>query len=117
MAKKIIVLLLIGLALVLVFPYVSDFFLRFTTHVRDIPTQTIGEAVRNIEKEILAPPPLRASRESSASYLTRAGVIMATNKERIAQGLAPLSQNSLLNAAAMQKVEDMFAQQYFAHES
>ena len=116
MIKKAFTLLLIGLALALVFPHVSDFFLRFTTHVRDIPTQTIGEAVRNIEKEILAPPPLRASRESSASYLTRAGVIAATNKQRLTQGLAALSQNSLLNTAAMRKVEDMFMQQYFAHE-
>ena len=115
MTKKTLVFFLIGSAIVLGFPYAEEFFLRFTAGMRDIPPQAIGEAVLDLKKEILAPSPLRASKESSAAYLTRAGVIAATNKERIAQGLAPLSQNSPLNAAAMRKVEDMFAHQYFAH--
>jgi hypothetical protein len=49
--------------------------------------------------------------------LTSSGIIKLTNNYRVAQGLTPLQENSLLNSAAKAKVEDMFHYQYFAHES
>lgn len=44
-------------------------------------------------------------------------VISLTNKEREAQGVQPLAENSILDNAAMQKAQDMLANRYFAHTS
>lgn len=49
--------------------------------------------------------------------LSSAGIIVSTNLERAAMGIAPLKENSALRAAAETKVSDLFARQYFEHES
>lgn len=54
---------------------------------------------------------------ASRANLTNSGIIDFTNKQRVAQGLAPLEENALLRKAAENKLEDMFKQQYFEHES
>ena len=51
------------------------------------------------------------------SNLTADGIIKWTNTQREDQGLIPLHENALLRKAAEAKVDDMFAQQYFEHES
>lgn len=66
----------------------------------------------------LLPPPLRGALDGSATaHLTRGGTISFTNQEREAQGLLPLNENPRLNQAAEVKLQDMFARQYFEHES
>ena len=54
---------------------------------------------------------------SRESILTATGIIGSTNVERAKEGLAPLQENVALRVAASAKVDDMFARQYFAHES
>lgn len=49
--------------------------------------------------------------------INSADIIEATNKERVATGLAPLSTNNLLSKSAEIKVDDMIARQYFEHQS
>jgi hypothetical protein len=50
--------------------------------------------------------------------LTVQGIIFYTNKARLEiGGLPPLRENSLLNRIAADRLRDMFAHQYFAHES
>lgn len=49
--------------------------------------------------------------------LSSSGIIVSTNLERAAMGIAPLKENSALRAAAEAKVSDLFARQYFEHES
>lgn len=44
-------------------------------------------------------------------------IIALTNSERTNLGLANLQENALLDSAAMQKAQDMFSNQYFAHTS
>jgi uncharacterized protein YkwD len=44
-------------------------------------------------------------------------IVVLTNKIRTDQGLAVLQENSLLNQAAFNKVQDMLVGQYFAHMS
>lgn len=62
--------------------------------------------------------PLRGPvEESLGSILTVDGIVVETNRHRIEAGLPPLTINSQLNDAAMMKVDDMFARQYFAHDS
>ncbi len=51
------------------------------------------------------------------SELTAGGIITWTNTQRESQGLLPLHENAQLKKAAEAKVDDMFAKQYFEHES
>jgi uncharacterized protein YkwD len=55
--------------------------------------------------------------DSNSAQLTISGVISETNKQRDQYGQLPLRTNSKLNLAAKAKVDDMFRQQYFEHES
>lgn len=52
-----------------------------------------------------------------SSELTASGIVTWTNTQREAQGLLPLHENAELKKAAEAKVDDMFAKQYFEHES
>jgi hypothetical protein len=49
--------------------------------------------------------------------ITATDIIEATNKERVAIGLPPLSTNTNLNESADLKVLDMIDRQYFEHQS
>lgn len=73
--------------------------------------------IKEVEKQVLTPPPLRAKEEVPESYLTQTGVIQWTNSQRAKYGLPPLAENPRLNIGAELKVEDMFEGQYFAHIS
>lgn len=73
--------------------------------------------IQKIEKQISAPPPLVAERESAQANLTKAGVIKWTNAQRANFGLPPIAENLELNQAALIKAQDMFDNQYFAHEA
>ena len=72
---------------------------------------------KEVEKQILTPPPLRIPKENPGSFLTRVGVIEWTNIQREKYGLPALLENEKLNSSARVKVEDMFEKQYFAHFS
>lgn len=50
-----------------------------------------------------------------ASSISPSEVIRLTNEQRQAQGLTPLSQNSVLDSAALAKGNDMLAKGYWAH--
>lgn len=58
-----------------------------------------------------------ASQLSVDSSLTPSGIILFTNTKRMLQGLPPLRRNARLDAVAAAKLDDLFARQYFAHES
>lgn len=65
------------------------------------------------------PGPLRGLLDPSVnSNLTGSGVVAYTNEQRASNGnLTPLHLNAKLSAAAEAKIDDMFTQQYFEHES
>ena len=92
--------------------------------------RTSGSAVVTLKAEpvaiptvitptVIAPPPLIMEVKTArpSSLLTSAGVITWTNLNREQNGLSPLLQHRLLDQAAQAKLADMFARQYFAHES
>jgi uncharacterized protein YkwD len=88
--------------------------------LRDIAeraAETFKEKVQEASGEISAPPPLRAKIESPSARLTQSGALTWTNAHRAEAGLKPLALNAELNAAAKAKLDDLFANQYFAHES
>jgi hypothetical protein len=82
-----------------------------------VPKEYIVNLVKEAERIISTPPPLRSDENNPQSYLTKSGVIDFTNKERVKQGLAPLKENEKLNLSAKAKAEDLFLRQYFEHES
>jgi len=75
------------------------------------------ELATPLEKTFSLPPPLRSQGSASDALLTPNGVIAETNRQRILYGVAELSENEILNAAALTKAKDILARQYFAHES
>ncbi len=84
----------------------------------NIATSTTS-LLADLKKEIVAPPPLRHSGGSAsvAALLTSSGVIKITNQNREENGLGDLSINDKLSAAAKEKLDDMFKNQYFEHVS
>lgn len=72
--------------------------------------------IENISKEILTPGPLTASKEKEIKeVLSDKEIIKITNDYRQKNSLKTLRENDLLNKAAMERVDDMFEKQYFAH--
>jgi hypothetical protein len=71
----------------------------------------------DIRKSITLPEPLRKD-DGKGYALTRAGVIKFTNAARAENGGLPaLKESAKLDQAAVIRMEDMFKEQYFAHES
>ncbi len=97
----------------------ADLYLTLTQGIYGIQEIVPQSLVEQIKTEVIAPPPLRAIRElATPTVLTGAGVITWTNSQRAANGGLPaLRENAKLDAAALAKVKDMFALQYFEHES
>ena len=79
-----------------------------------IELEDAATELQNVVQEIKTPP-LRQSDTHSCSSLTVVGTIQWTNSQRALQGLAALTENAQLRAAAETKVSDMFAEQYFEH--
>lgn len=75
----------------------------------------IQEAI--VEKKITTPGPITTEKEIPATFLTGAGIILETNKQRLENNLLPLVQNSTLDQMAFVKAQDMFQEGYFAHVS
>ena len=80
-----------------------------------VPHETTKK-IQDVEQEIVSPP-LRVQQEESASILTKSGILVWTNVNRITNNLPLLSENEVLDEVAQTKLEDMFALQYFAHIS
>ncbi|MDD5357522.1 MAG: CAP domain-containing protein, partial [Candidatus Pacebacteria bacterium] len=74
-------------------------------------------SLENLTEKIFAPSPLRVASNKETGNLTRSGVIALTNAERAKVSISALKENSLLDADAQKKVQDMFAKQYFEHIS
>jgi uncharacterized protein YkwD len=93
------------------------------TYYRDITRRFLRfeeeavQSLKEIQKQISVPAPLRARFEIPETNLTRAGTINWTNAQREQEGLPILKENAELNAAAEAKMRDMFARQYFEHIS
>lgn len=95
-----------------------EYYTRYQPQIERI-TESIksGTAVENIKAEIFTPGGLRAKFEAQNAFLTVSGVIAETNANRELHGRPVLKENKLLSEAALAKVKDMFAGQYFEHIS
>ena len=102
--------------------YFSDYF--SLSEVTLLGNSVAQFAETQTAKTFLAPPPLvnqssTAKRQPPQSFaLTVGGVIGQANLQRNKNGgLAPLTESRLLDDVATLRLEDMFANQYFAHVS
>lgn len=73
--------------------------------------------VEDVAREVFTPPPLRVENNEDGSLLSRGGIFRWTNVQREENGLDSLLENTQLNYAAVEKLNDMFNGQYFAHVS
>lgn len=88
-----------------------------TVNLPDFEKFDFNSFINSVKKEVLSPEPLRVLRNQAGTDLTRAGIISETNKQRVANGLKALKENTVLNQVAMAKAIDIFTKQYFDHIS
>ncbi|MEO8637317.1 MAG: CAP domain-containing protein [Candidatus Taylorbacteria bacterium] len=113
--KKIIYISVAIVAVVILFFPIGESFLG--TRVSNVEKIT-GDFLDSIIPEKIAnPAPLKFFGGSFDSKLSRDGVLLYTNNERVAGGILPLKINTKLNSAAEKKLDEMFAEQFFAHIS
>lgn len=75
------------------------------------------EILDTLQHSDFLPAPLRGALEPSDGKLTVIGTFEATNSQRKIYNLKQLKRNNILDKAAMLKLQDMFAKQYFEHVS
>lgn len=80
-------------------------------------SETVNELREPVAPHITTPGPLRAPVQRPGAALTRSGVVRWTNVFRSQADLKPLAERPQLTAAAEEKLRDMFARQYFAHDN
>ena len=98
-------------------PYLENLYLLSRERIQDLNFNPLSSLAETAQKEISAPPPLRAEKESARSFLTQKGVIGLTNEERKKNEKKILIESSELDRAAEKKARDIFEKQYFAHVS
>lgn len=80
--------------------------------------KSFTNGLKNVEKIVNNPPPLISEKNALDSFLTKTGTLQWTNIQRYqTEKLPTLLQNNLLDEIAMQRLDDMFAKQYFEHVS
>jgi len=113
--KKLFLSILISIMLGFVVLFFWPFFNFKAEETIVIPAKII----ETIEREIITPSPLKAPEktEDPSIFLNENKIIEWTNVQREKQGLNRLKENPKLNEMAKLKVEDMFKNQYFEHDS
>jgi uncharacterized protein YkwD len=114
-----IVIVFIGAVLLIAFFLLKNQIFKVYSEVSNVSNyEKVGDLLlKQIEKTISTPPPLKYIIDAPQPFLTKSGVLNYTNAQRINNGLKPLTENSKLDASAKLKVEDMFKNQYFEHVS
>ncbi|HYC34592.1 MAG TPA: CAP domain-containing protein, partial [Candidatus Paceibacterota bacterium] len=113
----------IVLAIVLIRPesraYLQDRLLNNGTFARLEKLNLSFDKVRSDIKTTVEnlPDPLISKKAAVSGNLTVSVIVTETNNQRKANGLSELGVNELLTRAAQMKLDDMFKNQYFEHES
>ncbi|MBX4210400.1 hypothetical protein KW783_00310 [Candidatus Parcubacteria bacterium] len=114
--KAILKLVLLISAVAALVVIVKPNFLAIGTPEREAVNKIASDVSDTIQKKVNFSTPLRVQ-SSAKGTLDRQGVFSSTNSERLKNGAAVLTENTLLDQAATIKVNDMFTRQYFEHES
>lgn len=119
---KMVIVLLLALFFAGGFYFFQDLVVKTYNYAQEslqhFPKSDLGNIISEIGREILTPPPLKIGGKENNVVLVKAKIIAQTNFQRFDNGmLPPLIENAKLNAAALAKAQDMFALQYFEHNS
>jgi len=117
--KRLIVIVLIGAVFLIAFFLIKNQIFKIYSQVSNVSDyKKVGDLLlKQIEKTISNPPPLKHITDSPQSFLTESGVLKYTNEQRTINSLKPLIKNTKLDTSARLKVEEMFRNQYFEHVS
>lgn len=96
---------------------IANFYNGFSKGLTGVKSAPLNTLVNQVEKKVVAPPPLKTPKKVSRATLTDAGVIEWTNTYRGNNNLQLLSEDIKLDEAANLKLKDMFKKQYFEHVS
>lgn len=110
--KIFIVLLLVGFGAIAL---LEGFPARINNWVKD--EKVWQNFLKKVPEPESLPGPLRGPLDFAETNLTVNGVVAETNKHREKFNQTPLHVNKKLTLAAQAKLDDMFKQQYFEHES
>lgn len=88
-----------------------------TVNIPDFQKFDFNSFIDSVKKEVFSPEPLRVFKNKAGSDLTKAGIILETNKQRADNNLKALKENSILDQMALAKAKDIFEKQYFDHVS
>lgn len=83
-------------------------------------TSIFFEKISEISGKVYKPGPLKFKEFTGLEkgvYLSKTNVIAFTNKERLSNNIDVLKENKKLNLSAQKKLQDMFTNQYFEHDS
>jgi uncharacterized protein YkwD len=95
----------------------------FVVQIEQAPETNTNTSIKTTSTEVPIPPEKTTTLKQTShtttqsAALTANGTIAQTNQYRRKEGLPKLSANALLTLSAQKKVDDMFARQYFEHES
>jgi hypothetical protein len=89
----------------------------FSSKIKGFENATNNFFVQTLHSDVLTSPPLRGVFGESQEPLTDGGVLTWTNKNREDAGVSDLTRNITLTKMAQQKLNDLFTNQYFEHES
>jgi hypothetical protein len=90
---------------------------RLSSKIKGFEEATNNFFVQTLHSDVLTSPPLRGVFGESQEPLTDGGVLTWTNKNREDAGIDDLTRNITLTKMAQQKLNDLFINQYFEHES
>jgi len=85
--------------------------------IDNVKTINVDSVVFQIQKRVIITTPLNIGGQSNNVTLLKSKIIEETNRQRMANGLTDLAQNTKLADAAEAKANDMFLNQYFEHVS
>jgi hypothetical protein len=112
-----LVLLIFGVGFFFFWTQIVNLYTKFYLELPKLEKGVGDFLMQEIEKKISIPPPLKSDKEAPESFLIADEVVKYTNAERTKSGLQPFVVNAKLSASAKLKVEDMFNNQYFSHDS
>lgn len=114
---RIFIWIVIAVLSLLVLALVAVSRMDFTSKIKGFEEAANKFFVQTFNADVLTPPPLRGVFGESTKPLTNGGVLEWTNKNREEAGAKDLTENTTLSKMALQKLDDLFAGQYFEHES
>jgi len=90
---------------------------KLDKNIKNFEKTDLGNFVKEATKEVFNPDPLSVNNPYKDVTLNSVEIFKETNIQRNINNLLPLYRNDVLDKSALAKANDMFAKQYFEHNS